>query len=291
MPHSIASLGIRELAASAERHVRPHDPTTAIPDLFLSSPGDEAESYFDIADPLVCLVVRGRKRLLLGEVPFDYDPGTFLIVSVAMPVTARVLESPCLGVTMRIDRNLLADLAADLPADVAGSHGDPRSGLAVYEADSRLTDGVARLVGLLDRPNDIAIVAPLVEREILYYLLAGPSGERLVQMASASSRLAHMTEAIAAIRRDYAEPLRPQELAGSAGMSLPTFYRNFAAIMHMSPLQYQKRIRLHEARRMLFGHATDVAGVGYAVGYESPSQFSREYRRLFGTPPSRANAS
>ena len=159
-------------------------------------------------------------------------------------------------------------------------------GIAVSDAAPALLDAVARLVGLLDEPAD-AVLAPGIEREILWRLLTGPQGATMRQVGLADGRLAHLARAITVIRRDHDQTLRVEDLAALATMSVTSFHRHFRALTSMTPIQFQKQIRLHEARARLLSDPGDIAGAGYAVGYHSPSQFSREYRRLFGAPPSR----
>ncbi len=213
---------------------------------------------------------------MLGEPAFDYDAERYMIASASVPVTAHVRQEPYLTVALRIDRALLSDAIAQMPpADVAGHAAV--SSLAVHTLDARIADALSRLVALSQRPGDIAVVAPLIKREISYYLLSGPAGPALRQLASATSQLARIAAAIDMIRRGYAQPLRAADLARAAHMSLAAFYRAFNAVTHMSPLRYQKQLRLQQARRMLIAERADVAGIGATVGYESPSQFSREY--------------
>ena len=157
--------------------------------------------------------------------------------------------------------------------------------MATSEAGPDLLDAVARMLRLLDRPEDVAVLAPLIEREILWRLLTGPHGAMIRQIGLADSGLSHVSRAIRWIRDNYSEPMRIADLARLAGMSTSAFHRHFRAVTNLSPLQFQKRIRLQEARSLLVSRAGDVAGVGHLVGYDNPSQFNREYRRLFGAPP------
>jgi transcriptional regulator GlxA family with amidase domain len=161
------------------------------------------------------------------------------------------------------------------------------SGLAVSDASPALLDAIGRLLALLDAPADAAALAGGVEREVLWRLISGPQGSTVRQIGLADSRLAHVSRAIRRIRARYDETLRVEELAALATMSVSSFHRHFRAVTAMTPIQFQKQIRLHEARARLLAEPGDVAGAGFAVGYDSPSQFSREYRRMFGVPPSR----
>ncbi|MFF0185551.1 AraC family transcriptional regulator N-terminal domain-containing protein [Streptomyces sp. NPDC005244] len=269
-----------------------------------------------IADPVLAVVAQGAKRLTLGDRIHDYGAGQYLVVSVDLPVTGHYTraspEEPFLafGLTLRppdIASLLLAEAGAGTGARTgagaragrpagAGSGASrtvsrpPSSrtappGLAVSDASPDLLDAVVRLVRLLDRPADLPILAPMIEREILWRLITGEQGALVRQIGLADSRLRHISRAIRWIRDHHAQTLRVEELAGLAGMSASPFHRHFRAVTAMTPIQFQKRIRLQEARLRLLSSTDDVAGVGYAVGYDSASQFSREYRRQFGSPP------
>ncbi|MFD6925533.1 AraC family transcriptional regulator N-terminal domain-containing protein [Streptomyces sp. NPDC059944] len=275
-----------------------------------------------IADPVLAVVAQGAKRLTLGDRIHDYGAGQYLVVSVDLPVTGHYTraspEEPFLafGLTLRppdIASLLLAEAGAGTGTGTGAGTGArtgagaragrpagagagrtvsrPLSsrtappGLAVSEASPDLLDAVVRLVRLLDRPADLPILAPMIEREILWRLITGEQGALVRQIGLADSRLRHISRAIRWIRDHHAQTLRVEELAGLAGMSASPFHRHFRAVTAMTPIQFQKRIRLQEARLRLMSSTDDVAGVGYAVGYDSASQFSREYRRQFGSPP------
>jgi transcriptional regulator GlxA family with amidase domain len=179
----------------------------------------------------------------------------------------------------------IAPLLLDAPAERWSRATAGLPAIATGEAGPDLLDAVARMLRLLDRPADARVLAPLIEREILWRLLTGPHGGMIRQIGLADSGLSHVSRSIRWIRDNYAEPVRIEQLARLAGMSAPAFHRHFRAVTNMSPLQFQKRIRLQEARSLLVARPDDVAGVGHLVGYDSPSQFNREYRRLFGAPP------
>ncbi len=264
----------------------PHEVTpSAIPRLTLSRSEVTTDPVGAIYYPLFCVVVRGRKRVFLGNETIYYDPGTYLVASVDLPVSGQVVEAPYLGITLALDPGALAALLLEMPPFRGGR--SPSKAMAVSTLEDELLDPLVRLLRLLDRPHDIPVLAPLIERELLYRLLLGPRGEMLRQLALPASPLSQIRRAINAIRHRYDQPLRIEELARLAGMSTPSFHRHFRAVTAMSPLQFQKRLRLQEARRRLLSEGTDAARVAFDVGYESASQFSREYRRLFGAPPSR----
>ena len=236
--------------------------------------------------PLFCVVASGRKRIVLGEEEFRYGPGTYLIASADLPVSGQVIEGPCLGMTLTLEPARLAELLREMPS-VEGGRPVPAKAMAVNALGPELMETLVRLLRLLDRPEHIPVLAPLAEREVLYHLLLGPQGETLRQLARPASRLSQIGRAIDVIKRRYDQTLRVEELARVAAMSAPSFHRHFRAVTAMSPLQFQKRIRLQEARRLLLSQDVDAARVSFDVGYESASQFSREYRRLFGEPPGR----
>lgn len=237
--------------------------------------------------PVVCFAAQGRKRLIVADRTYSYDQAQYLVIAVDMPVIAGVVEAspaaPYLALALTVDPTRMASLLIDMPL----APGPRAPGIGIGPLDADLVDALLRLVRLVDRPGDVEVLAPLIEREILYRLLCGPQGPMLRQIALADSRLAQIARAIAWIRENYSRPLRIAELAGLAAMSPATLHRHFRAVTALSPLQYQKRIRLHEARGRMLAATADAQSVGFAVGYDSPSQFNREYARLFGAPPLR----
>ncbi len=277
---------MNELCSLLTRHCREGWTATAVPRLTLSRACATSEVSAAMYFPLFCVLAQGRKRVWLGEEEFQYDPTSYLVASVDLPVIGQVIEGPCLGFTLALEPAMLATLLLELPPEATGRTAPGRA-LAVNALDPGLLDPCLRLLRLLDSPADIPVLAPLAEREILYRLLLGPRGEMLRQMALPTSRLSQVRRAIQAIQDRYDQPVRVDELARLAGMSPPSLHRHFRAATSLSPLQFQKRLRLHEARRRLMSQDADAASVAFDVGYESASQFSREYRRLFGAPPGR----
>lgn len=272
-----------ELCALITRHCDRAITPSAIPRLTLSRSSVRTKLSAAMYYPLLCVIAQGRKRIFLGDEEFRYDPNSYLVASVDLPVSGQVIEAPCLGVTLALDQATLATLLLEMPR--ATGDGAASKALAVNPLEPELLDPLLRLLRLLDRPDDIPVLAPLIEREILYRLLRGPRGEMLRQMALPSSQLSQISRAIRLIRERYDQTIRMEELARTASMSATSFHRHFRAVTAMSPLQFQKRIRLQEARRILHSQEVDAARVSFDVGYESASQFSREYRRLFGAPP------
>ncbi|MEI9892789.1 MAG: AraC family transcriptional regulator [Chthoniobacter sp.] len=277
---------MKELSALLARHCGDNITATAIPRLTLSRSDVATELSTAIYYPLLCIVAQGRKRVFLGKEVFYYNPETYLVASTDLPVSGQVIEAPYLGMTLALDAGILAEVLLNLPVN---PHGDAASmALAVTPLeDDGLLDPILRLLRLLDEPTHIPALAPLIEREILYRLLLGSRGEMVRQLATPSSQLSQISRAIGLIRQRFDQSIRIDELAREAGMSAPSFHRHFRAVTTMSPLQFQKQIRLQEARRKLLSSKMDAASVGFDVGYESASQFSREYRRLFGAPPGR----
>jgi AraC-like DNA-binding protein len=194
-------------------------------------------------------------------------------------------DRPCLAVRLSFDPAVVGELLADCP-DPPPS-GPPARGLDLSPIEPRLLDAVGRLVALLDSPRDIAALAPLVLREVTYRVLAGPQGARLRQVAAAGAPGQRIARAVRWLKDHFADPLRVESLAREARMSLSGFHQHIKAVTGLSPLQYQKWLRLHEARRLMLGKGLDAAEAAFRVGYESPSQFSREYHRMFGAPPRR----
>lgn len=280
---------MNELCTLLARHCHQDVTPTAVPRLTLSRAAAPTEPSGVIYYPLFCVVAQGRKRVFLGDEEFRYDPTSYLVASVDLPVVGQVIEGPYLGFTLALDPAAIAALLLEMPPTATGGRAASKA-LAVQALGDDLLDPILRLLRLLERPADIPVLAPGIEREVLYRLLLGPRGEMLRQMALPASQLSQVSRAINVIRARFEQTLRVEELARAAGMSAPSFHRHFRAVTAMSPLQFQKRVRLQEARRRLLSQHADAASVGFDVGYESASQFSREYRRLFGAPPGRDTA-
>ncbi|WP_201441739.1 AraC family transcriptional regulator [Saccharothrix sp. 6-C] len=273
---------LTEIRRLITTHARP-DLRTRIDGLLLSRVDSAAPDY-SLTEPLLVVMAQGGKRLLLGDQVHEYRAGHYLLVTADLPVTGHYLDAPSSGVGLVLRPSAIAPLVLETPRTRVGA-GPPAMATGVADVD--LLDAVARLLRLLDHPADVPVLAPLVEREILWRVLTGPDGGVLRQIGLADSGLSHVNRAIRWLRDNYAEPVRVADLARLAGMSPSAFHRHFRAITAMSPVQFQKRIRLQEARSLLAARPGDVTGVGHLVGYDSPSQFNREYRRLFGEPPGR----
>jgi AraC-like DNA-binding protein len=240
--------------------------------------------------PSLCFVVQGAKEVVLGTNIYRYGRLEFLFSSVDLPLTGDVLEAsegaPYLCLVLEIDPAVVFELAAVLKAPLARAGSAPQA-LFVGERDAEMTLAFERLVRCLDSRADIDVLAPSIVREITYRLLQGPYGHAVRELGIANSQTRRIARVIEILKRDFAQPLRTAELARSAGMSASSFHAHFKRVTSMSPLQYQKHLRLHEARRLLLAGDPGAADVAFKVGYESTSQFSREYARLFGLPPIR----
>ena len=243
-----------------------------------------------VYQPTLCIVAQGRKRAMLGATAFIYDAASYLIASVDLPVMGSVIEAsaerPYLCLRLDLDMTALGEFAIRYPATRPETEGLPAA-LALNRTTPALLDAATRLAGLLDTPDDIDALAPLIIREILYRLLTGDSGATIRQMARADSRLNQVARAIVWMRTHFREACPIEELAEMAGMSRSTFHAHFKAITSMSPLEFRTHLRMHEAQRLMVGDAMDAASAGFSVGYGSPSQFSRDYTRIFGMPPAR----
>jgi AraC-like DNA-binding protein len=242
-----------------------------------------------VLEPTLAVVAQGAKRAVLGDQVFEYGAGQYLVVSVDLPIAGHVFraspELPYLAAALTLKPSVIATLLLDMAATERPLI-EP-AGFGVSDATPELLDSVVRMLRLLDRPHDAAVLGPMLEREILWRLLNGEQGAMVRQIGLADSRLSQISRAIRWIRVHHAKPFRIEDLAEMAAMSASSFHRHFRAVTTMSPLQFQKVIRLQEARARLLAESEDIAAVGFSVGYESPSQFSREYSRLFGAPPGR----
>jgi AraC-like DNA-binding protein len=282
-------MDLDQLRALIARHARP-DMTTPIEDVLVSRVDQADPPAPAMTGTVLALIAQGTKRIALGDRLYEYRAGQYLIASVDMPITGHYVdidpEQPALGFGLVLRPAVVAELLLQAgPGDLRPAGGAP-SGMAVSDAPDELVDAVVRLLRLIDKPRDIAVLAPLIKREILWRVIAGEQGAVLHQLGLADSNLTHIARAVRWIREHYAQSFRVEEVAQLSGMSVSAFYRNFQAVTAMSPIQFQKQIRLQEARLLLATRPNDVTGVSYRVGYDSPSQFSREYRRQFGAPPS-----
>jgi AraC-like DNA-binding protein len=268
---------LARLKESISRHAGEGLTGTALPGVSVVCSRATTEPLGSMAEPTLAVVAQGVKETTLNGRTFTYGPGQFLVVSVDLPVIGHLVQASA-------DEPFLAFVLELRPARIAALLLETASAATTRPGAADPTP--ARLLALLDTPDDAATLATGVEREVLWRLLTGPQGATVRQIGLADSRLAHVARAIRWICVHYDETLRVEELAALATMSVSSFHRHFRAVTSMTPIQYQKQIRLREARARLLAQPRDITGIGYAVGYDSPSQFSREYRRMFGAPPS-----
>ena len=238
--------------------------------------------------PILGIVVQGKKEALLGEETYRYGVAQYFVVSVDLPLSGFVVEAtpdkPYLGFKLDLDPRQLCDIITQTSSSVRNKENSVR-GLFISNASAPLIDCAIRLTRLLDTPQDIPFLAPMIIREIYYRLLMGEQGEAVRQIATSGSNMQRIAEVIKLLMANFTEPMRIEDLAGQASMSPSSFHHHFKKVTSMSPLQYQKQLRLLEARRLMLAENSDAANAAYQVGYESPSQFSREYFRMFGAPP------
>ncbi|HJV35870.1 AraC family transcriptional regulator [Geomonas sp.] len=264
--------------------------TTAIPDLALFRRQELTEPMSGLYEPSVCLVTQGAKLVQFGDESLVYDAQHFLITAIHMPTLVQVTqasrEKPYLGLKLKLDLREVSQLMLDSNLPKPRALHTSR-GMATGDVTPQLVDAFRRLIALLDDPMDIPIMAPVIQREIVYRLLTGDQGERLRQIAATGSQSSQIARAVDWLKGNFSLPLRIEDLATQVNMSTSTFHHHFRSLTAMSPLQYQKMLRLNEARRLMLAERLDATTAAFNVGYESASQFCREYGRLFGAPPLR----
>ena len=287
-------MSLAELRTLVERHATRGVTPTAIPGVVVARMDDAGPQDESTTGTVLAVVAQGAKRLSLGGTVHDYGPGEYLVASVDLPVTGQFMDAspthPALGFGLELRPEVVAELmlnpaAAEFSRPARGESSPPA--IAVGSSSPRLIDAAVRMLRLLDHPRDIPVLAPMIEREILWLVMSGDQGATVRQLGLADSSLSRVRHVVRWMRERYAEPVRVDELAQQARMSPSAFHRAFHSVTAMSPIQYQKNIRLQEARLRLLANPGDIAATAFAVGYESASQFSREYRRQFGAPPSR----
>ena len=286
MEETLKTIGqnIARLTEKGELH------TTAIPGLSLFRRDEPTPLISSMYEPSICLVAQGAKRVLLGDDTYVYDAHHYLITSVHLPTVVQIIEAsreqPYLGLRLKLDQQEISQLMVDSNLPLPRTQRSSR-GMATGEITLPLLTAFQRLIDLLGEEQDIPILAPIIQREIIYRLLVGDQGVRLRQIASTGSQSNQIARAIDWLKGNYTQPLRIDDLAKQVNMSTSTFHHHFRILTAMSPLQYQKWLRLNEARRLMLVEPLDATTAAFQVGYESASQFSREYSRLFGTSPLR----
>ncbi|SEI48113.1 AraC-type DNA-binding protein [Pseudomonas sp. NFR16] len=276
---------LRTLTAAAENRLT----ETGIPRVAMVQGKIPEHLLAAVYDPMINLILQGSKSMTVGDRTLRYDPATYFVMSIELPAIGTVHPAatgePYLAVSLTLDPVILATLLADLPEPAARHDSDP--GFSVAAVTPELMDAWVRMLRLMGDPDAITALAPAYEREILFRVLQGPHGWMLREIAAPDTAMARVNKAIQWIRRDFAQPLRVEHLAQRAAMSVSAFHRHFKAVTTLSPLQYQKRVRLLQARTLMVGSARSVTAAAYEVGYESPTQFSRDYAKVFGLPPGR----
>jgi AraC-like DNA-binding protein len=279
-----------DIRQAITRHAGEGLTATTLPGLSVLRATRTTQPLGDVLEPAFALVAGGVKHTALNGDVYRYGAGEYLVASVDLPVVGTIVaadaDEPFLAVVVRLQPDRIASLLLDTGVPRLPSGGPSPSAFGIGQAAPPLLDAIARLLALLDQPADVPALAAGIEREILWRLLTGPQAATICQIGIADSRLAHLARAIRWIRDHYDQSLRIPELAATAAMSPSSFHRHFLALTSMTPLEYQKQLRLNDARMRLLSGEHEVAAVGFSVGYSSPSQFSREYRRMFGTAPS-----
>ncbi|CAN5774664.1 AraC family transcriptional regulator [soil metagenome] len=277
---------ISALAALIERHA-PQDGSfdTALPRIGLVRSSSTTEPLHTLYEPSCCIAAQGRKRATVGGVAYVYEPAQYLVVGVDLPVIGAVVEAspgaPYLCLRIEIDRRLVAEMLEDRPPLAEPN----TAAIGLSDATPQLIDAAVRLLRLLDEPADRAVLGPLFERELMHRLLSGSQAGTLHRIAHGASRLNRVRKAVAYLREHYAEPVGIDQLAAEADMAVSTFHAHFQAATTMSPLQFRTMLRMQEARRLMIADDLGAAEAGFRVGYESPSQFSRDYLRTFRASP------
>jgi AraC-like DNA-binding protein len=288
-PDPLPGFNHPELQAIIDRHAPAEgDNATAVPGLRLFRYTRPTYRVKAVYEQSICVAAQGSKEVMLRNKIFTFDPHYYLLVSVCLPVAAQIIEAspqrPHLSLSINLDHGVIFEMLAD--EDIAlPPPGRELCGIAAGLLEPSLLETVTRFIRLLDTPQHIPALGPLILREIFYLLLVGSAGAQLKQIVLEHGHVHRVVSIIQRIRRDYSQTLRIEVLAKEVGMSVSSLHHQFKAVTDMSPLQYQKQMRLHEARRLMLGEDLDAASASFRVGYESPSQFSREYRRMFGAPP------
>ena len=263
---------------------------TDLPGLKIIRRDKTTEASPGMYTPIVCLVLQGEKKVWSGKMVYRYNPSNYLVSCLDIPATVQVVkasaEEPYVGLTLELQPSVVYEILHETsPSELQTE--EPGGGFFVEKVTVELAEAFARLLKTLEKKSDLKVLAPSIIREIHYRLMSSRYGTKIRQLGVVGSKTQRISKVLERLRKEYAAPLRVADLAGMANMSPSAFHLHFRQVTSMSPLQYQKQIRLQEARRLLSVETIDAASVAYQVGYESPSQFSREYRRLFGQPPMR----
>ena len=279
-----------ELTERMAQAIRQDGTTEPLPGLHFKRASFPSECSHSLSIPAFCVIAQGRKEVLLGGDRYQYDPMHYLLATIEMPIASQILdvspENPHLSLRLDLDPALVSSVMVEASYPPA-QRGASVKAIDVSPLDADLLDAVVRLVRLIDSPVEAHVLAPLIKREIIYRLLMGEQGARLCQVAVLGGFTHHIARAVDRLRNDFNQPLRIETVAQDLGMSVSSFHHHFKAVTAMSPLQFQKQLRLQEARRLMLGENLDATSAAYRVGYEDSSHFNREYKRHFGAPPMR----
>ncbi len=277
-----------ELVERIVRAVREDGRAEPLKGLRLHRESSSKELVHSVSFPAFCVIAQGSKEVFLGDDRYQYDPMHYLLATAELPIVSHVIEAsqerPYLSLSVRLDPTLVGSVMVEAGHVSSRSHANVRA-INVSPLDASLLDAMVRLVRLLDTPTEAPFLMPLITREVVYRLLKGEQGERLRHIGLQGSHTHRIARAIQQLRKEFDQPLRIDDIAQELGMSVSSFHHHFKAVTAMSPLQFQKQIRLQETRRLMLGEGLDAARAGYRVGYNDASHFNREYKRLFGLPP------
>ena len=283
-----------ELVERIAQAIHDNGHTEPLTGLHLQRRASPTELVHGLTDLAFCVIAQGSKEIFLGDQCYRYDPAHYLLTTAELPVVAHVIEAsqkrPYLSLRLRLDSALVSAVmieAGHLSAHNFSQNRAGTSAIAVSPLDTNLLDAVVRLVRLLDNRDEARFLAPMITREIVYRLLLSEQGNRLRHIAALGENTGHIAQAIERLRKNYNQPIRIQSIAQELGMSVSGFHRHFKTVTAMSPLQFQKRLQLQEARRLMLGEHLDATSTAHRVGYGDVSQFIREYKRMFGLPPVR----
>lgn len=279
-----------ELVERMSRAVPEDEVIEVFPGVFIARSSKITQQLHSVYPTAFCVIAQGSKTVLLSDEVFRYDPGHYLISTVELPVISQVAEAseekPYLSFRINLEPSLVASVMMESRIEIKKSEANVKA-MDVSPIDADLLDAVVRLARLLEAPEQIQVLAPLIFREIIYRLLNGEQGARLSYLLTSEGDTRRISRAVKRLRENIAQPLKIENIARELGMSVSGFHHHFKSVTAMSPLQFQKQIRLQEARRLMLGEDLDVASAGFRVGYDDPSYFSRDYKKLFGAPPQR----
>lgn len=285
-----AEINRAELVERIGRTITKDGTIQVLPGLYFNRASTPTQPHYVVSDPAFCVIAQGSKEVVLGDSHYRYDPAHYLLATVEMPIASQVTcasqEEPYLSLRLQLDPNLISSVI------VEAGHLAPRNsanvrGIDVSLLDANLLDAAVRLVRLVENPSEARVLAPMITREIVYRLLMGEQSERLRHLAVLGGQHERIIRVIERIRKDFDKPLRIEVMAQEIGMSVSGLHHHFKSVTAMSPIQFQKQLRLQEARRLMLTQNLDATSAGYQVGYDDASHFSREYKSLFGNPPMR----